>query len=182
MLVNLQGELTMKKLKFVLFCTIIGAVLIALAFRYIASNAQVKAKIYLIDGSIRMIVPCEIKLPNPKVSPKRAMSHLIRYLTSSSSIPSINILPEGVKVNDISFDSDTLVVDFNSEFLAPDHWSGSEIAYLRIQALAHSLTSVFNVKRIRILVDGRIPNSLGGHEEIKEAIEPDPTVVKNVSR
>lgn len=155
---------------------ILAIAILAILAWFIMKTRQVKVTIYFVDIMSERIVPYEVKLPNPKLNPKLAMQCLVDYLVNPVGGSFISTLPSGTKIRDLKFDGNTIVVDFNSDFLNPQHWSGSEIAYLRLQALVHSLASVYGINRAKILVNGKIPGSLGGHEDLSEPIEPDPSV------
>jgi spore germination protein GerM len=73
-------------------------------------------------------------------------------------------------------EGDILVLDVSDEFTQPEFWQGSDVAHLRLQALVHTLTSLPQIRAVQILVNGQIPEALGGHEELSETIEPDPTL------
>lgn len=164
-----------KMTKILIFIPIIAA--LATLAVFIIKIRQVRVAIYFVDISNEKIVPYEVRLPNPKIKPMLAMQHLVNYLVNPAGHSLINTLPPGTEVRSLRFDDGTIVVDFNSNFINPQHWSGSEIAYLRLQALVHSLVSVYGVNRAKILVNGKVPNSLGGHEDLSEPIEPDPSVI-----
>ncbi|MCX7778571.1 MAG: GerMN domain-containing protein, partial [Armatimonadetes bacterium] len=139
-----------KPIKTAILVLVGGIVIISAVLVWYRFKAWVKVTVYFVNTANELIVPYEIKLPNPKTQPKLAMQHLIRYLTITPTESLVSALPVDVKARSFWFENNTLVIDFNSEFLNPQHWTGSEIAYLRLQALAHSLASVYSVKRVKI--------------------------------
>lgn len=161
--------------KFLIF--ILAIAVLAILVWFASKTRQIKVTIYFVDIANEKVVPHEVRLPNPKLNPMLTMQHLVDYLVNPVGGSFISTLPSGTKVRDLKFEGNTIVVDFNSNFLDPQHWSGSEIAYLRLQALVHSLASVYGINRVKILVNGKNPGSLGGHEDLSEPIEPDPSVL-----
>jgi len=107
---------------------------------------------------------------------ERVVLELFERLKSPDSPDLFPAIPAGVKLLSVQRDGDILVLDVSDEFTQPEFWQGSEIAHLRLQALVHTLTSLPQIRAVRILVNGQVPEALGGHEELSEPIEPDPTL------
>ena len=109
-------------------------------------------------------------------SMERVVSELFERLKSPDSPDLSPAIPAGAKLLSVRREGDILVLDVSDEFTQPEFWQGSDVAHLRLQALVHTLTSLPNVRAVRILVNGQVPEALGGHEELSEPVEPDPTL------
>ncbi|MCC6036608.1 MAG: GerMN domain-containing protein [Armatimonadetes bacterium] len=109
-------------------------------------------------------------------SMERVVSEIFERLKSPDSPDLSPAVPAGAKLLSVRREGDILVLDVSDEFTQPEFWQGSDVAHLRLQALVHTLTSLPQIRAVRILVNGQIPEALGGHEELSEPIEPDPTL------
>jgi spore germination protein GerM len=109
-------------------------------------------------------------------SMERVVSEIFERLKSPDSPDLSPAVPAGAKLLSVRREGDILVLDVSNEFTLPEFWQGSDVAHLRLQALVHTLTSLPQIRAVRILVNGQIPEALGGHEELSEPIEPDPTL------
>jgi spore germination protein GerM len=109
-------------------------------------------------------------------SMERVVSEIFERLKSPDSPDLSPAIPAGAKLLSVRREGDILVLDVSDEFTQPEFWQGSDVAHLRLQALIHTLTSLPQIRAVRILVNGQIPEALGGHEELSEPIEPDPTL------
>jgi spore germination protein GerM len=109
-------------------------------------------------------------------SMERVVSEIFERLKSLDSPDLSPAVPAGAKLLSVRREGDILVLDVSNEFTLPEFWQGSDVAHLRLQALVHTLTSLPQIRAVRILVNGQIPEALGGHEELSEPIEPDPTL------
>jgi len=109
-------------------------------------------------------------------SMERVVSEIFERLKSPESPDLSPAIPAGAKLLSVRRDGDILVLDVSNEFTQPEFWQGSDVAHLRLQALVHTLTSLPQIRAVRILVNGQVPEALGGHEELSEPVEPDPTL------
>lgn len=141
------------------------------------SVRQVRAPIYFVDLSQRIIVSHPALVPDPSVNLQVAVQTVIERMMTPPSPSLTSVVPEGVKVLEASMKDDVLTVNFSQGFTDAQHWAGSEVAYLRLQALVHSLTTLTGARRLRILVNGSTPEPLGGHEDVSEPVEPDASVI-----
>jgi len=109
-------------------------------------------------------------------SMERVVSELFERLKSPGSPDLYPAVPAGTKLLSVRQEGGILVLDVSDEFTRPEFWQGSNVAHLRLQSLVHTLTSLPNVRAVRILVNGQVPEALSGHEELSEPVEPDPTL------
>lgn len=141
------------------------------------SVQQVRAPIYYVDLSQRIIVSHPALVPDPLIDLRAAIQTVIERMMSPPTPSLTSAVPEGVNVLEANIEGDVLTVNFSQGFTNAQHWAGSEVAYLRLQAIVHSLTTLSGAKRLRILVNGSTPEPLGGHEDVSEPVEPDASVI-----
>ncbi|GBC97783.1 hypothetical protein HRbin17_00274 [bacterium HR17] len=106
---------------------------------------------------------------------ERAVTELVQRLQAPEESGADPALPPDARLRQVRRDGDMLVLDFDDKLTTPSFWAGSEVAHLRLQALVHTLTSLPGIRRVRVTVNGRTPD-LGGHEDLSEPLEPDPTL------
>ncbi len=109
-------------------------------------------------------------------SEERVAEELLERLKTPESPNLSPALPSGTGVLLVRREGNLLVVDLSKEFTQPQFWQGSDVAHLRLQAIVQTLCSLPNVRAVRFLVNGQTPEALGGHEEVSEPVEPDPSL------
>lgn len=110
------------------------------------------------------------------LSKQQVVTEIVVRLQSPNT-PSLEpALPPNARLRAVRWEGTTVVLDFDGGLTDPSFWQGSEVAHLRLQALVHSLTSLPQVRRVRLTVNGQPVETLGGHEEISEPLEPDPNL------
>ncbi|MFA4016293.1 MAG: hypothetical protein RUDDFDWM_001396 [Candidatus Fervidibacterota bacterium] len=164
-----------KMRKLLLLIILISLIAVAIVINFVVFA---NVNLYFIDIPNGTIFPQTVKLFNPKISLRLSTQHAIRYLNSPYGKSKVNVLPKNTKLKGIRVNNSTVIADFDEEFLNAEHWSGSDIAYLRLQALAYSLTSICGAKRLKILVNGKTPPPLGGHEDVSKPIELDQSLLR----
>lgn len=110
------------------------------------------------------------------LSKQQVVTEIVARLQSPDTPGLEPALPPNARLRSVRWEGTTVVLDFDRGLTDHSFWQGSEVAHLRLQALVHSLTSLPQVRRVRLLVDGQTIETLGGHEEISEPLEPDPTL------
>jgi spore germination protein GerM len=109
-------------------------------------------------------------------SEERVVEELLERLKHPETPDLSPALPPKTKLLSVQREGDILILNLSREFTQPDFWQGSDVAHLRLQAIVYTLTSLPNTRAVKILVNGQIPEALGGHEELSEPIEPDPSL------
>jgi hypothetical protein len=124
---------------------------------------------YDAPGNVR---PQGARIPLPSARQERAQE-LLRalvevYLNKDSSHP----LPSGSEVREVYLvDPGFAVIDVNSAF-ADGHRSGVLVEELTVASLVQTLASnIPGINRVRILVDGKIRDSLAGHADLSMAYD-----------
>lgn len=86
-------------------------------------------------------------------------------------------IPPGVEVKSIKIEDGLATVDFSGE-LKKNHWGGSSGEMLTVYSIVNTLTQFSTVKRVQILVDGKIMDTLAGHLDTRKPLERDSGMVK----
>ena len=63
------------------------------------------------------------------------------------------VIPEGTKVNNMSVDGDTLIIDFSKEFIE-NHEEGKEAEQITIESIVKTFTELTEIDSIKILING----------------------------
>lgn len=82
-------------------------------------------------------------------------------------------IPEDVKVLGVTVDKNGLaVVDFSRELLT-SHWGGSLGEIMTVYSVVNTLALLPDIEQVKFLVEGKEIETLTGHLDISEPIEPD---------
>jgi len=109
-------------------------------------------------------------------SEERLIEELLERLKRPETPDLSPALPPGTRLLSVQRKGDVLVLNLSGEFAQPDFWQGSDVAHLRLQAIVYTLTSLPNTRAVQFLVNSQVPDALGGHEELSEPVEPDPSL------
>ncbi len=72
----------------------------------------------------------------------------------------------------------TAVTDFSKE-ISEKHPGGALTEYLTVMAVVHSLTAnIPDIKRVKILIDGKEADTLAGHIDLSRTFSPDMALVR----
>ena len=105
---------------------------------------------------------------------------LISGLMPNETDSAVNIFPEGITEEDllsISVSGDTAYVDFSIKISTLCDY-GAESEKMLIYSLVNTLTELKSIKKVQILVDGRIFKTLCGHLSIQEPLLPNPGIIQ----
>ncbi len=86
-------------------------------------------------------------------------------------------IPSGTKILGASIKKDIAYVNFSNE-LRKNHPGGSLGEILTIYSIVNTLTELPYIKRVQILIDGAIIETLAGHMDISEPLEKDLSILK----
>jgi spore germination protein GerM len=168
--------------KFIVLLILLG-VFLGLVF-YIRAEKAIRerkiwqeAELYLADFSSPkgpFLVPVKIKVEkdNTLYSVIELLINPPPYLKGVSSP-----LPKGTRLLSAEVKGDTAYLNFSKE-LKENFSGGSTNEMLVVYGIVNTACSINGIKRVQILVDGKVIESLGGHLEIMEPLEPDKEIVK----
>lgn len=86
-------------------------------------------------------------------------------------------IPSGTKILGISIKKDIAYVNFSNE-LKKNHPGGSLGEILTIYSIVNTITELSYVKKVQILIDSAVIESLVGHMDISEPLERDLNISK----
>jgi spore germination protein GerM len=90
---------------------------------------------------------------------------VIRALIAGPSGPGASTIPEGTRLLDVFYDSDTFTVylDFSGDLVA-SHPGGSAAEYFTVSAIVRTISENFaEVQAVQVLIEGSQVGSIGGH-------------------
>ncbi|MBQ8682703.1 MAG: GerMN domain-containing protein [Selenomonadales bacterium] len=90
-------------------------------------------------------------------------------LTEPSSSENWSTIPEGTKVRSIHFANGIARIDFSPEIVR-NFRGGSAGELLLVGSIVNTLTEIRGVEKVRIMVNGRPIESIGGHVDLSEPI------------
>jgi germination protein M len=108
---------------------------------------------------------------------KRIVQELIKGPMEDGLEPT---MPEGLSEKDVlnaKVSGDTAVINFSSN-LKTKHKGGSAGETLTVYSIVNSITELPNIKRVQILIDGKVQDTLAGHMALDEPIMRNPNLIK----
>jgi hypothetical protein len=150
---------------FVFFVTLFDSIYPPIAKKGISHERKEKqeAALYFSDLNERFLVPEKRYIPKGKDLNDQA-KEVVRALIAGSKTGLVNTFPEGTKLQDVRVEKDgTARVSFGKN-LVELHPGGSTGELATIYSLTNTLISnIPNVKRVRILIDGKKVTTIKGH-------------------
>jgi germination protein M len=126
----------------------------------------------VVEGKQRMVaMPRE--LPSGLGVARTALEELLRgEVPRGCERP----LPPGTEVRGISIEGGVATLDFSEE-LREGFRGGSDNEQVTVYSIVNTLTSLPTIERVRILVEGRSINTLGGHHDLSGPLAFDDELV-----
>ncbi len=87
------------------------------------------------------------------------------------------VIPPGARPLWVQVDQGVATASFSRE-LAERHWGGTAGELMTVYGIVHTLAEVPGVRRVRILIEGKPVETLAGHVDLTEPLEPDPSLVQ----
>jgi len=183
-----KGKRKKKSTRIIYFSIILGGIFALLVFFFVLlfntlfppvdmDSLKKKEKqiaiIYFSDPQERFLMPEKryvIKEDDPALQAKE----IVKALLAGSKEGLVNTFPAGVTVKDVKLDDGgTAYVDFNKN-LVQLHPGGSTAEMASIYSLTNSLTAnISEIKKVKILLEGKELPSIKGHISTKNAFRPD---------
>jgi hypothetical protein len=135
------------------------------------------AIIYFSDPQERFLMP-EKRYVIKEEDPALQAKEIVKALLEGSKERLVNTFPAGVTIRDVKMDDGgTAFVNFNKN-LTKLHPGGSTAEMASIYSLTNSITeNVPDVKKVKILMEGKELLSIKGHISTKNAFRPDPELI-----
>lgn len=101
----------------------------------------------------------------------------ITILLQGPSLPNLfAVMPKDVQFLDYNLHEDILFLNF-SHHIVTNHPGGSAGEILTVYAIVNTFVGVQGIKRVQILVEGRMIPTLAGHLDLTEPLEKDYTLL-----
>lgn len=130
------------------------------------------------DGDSFALEPKIVESQEQGPEPDVALDCLLKE--GQKLVESVELIPQGTtRLKPIEIDKETATINLSQKFI--DNFSGgAEQESLTLNSIAHTLAACKESKidKVRILVDGKSVESLGGHLDLNEPIEPLADVLK----
>jgi hypothetical protein len=187
-----KGKKRKKSTRILYFSIILGGIFALLVFFFVIlfdalfppvdmDSLKKKEKqiaiIYFSDPQERFLMP-EKRYVIKEEDPALQAKEIVKALLEGSKEGLVNTFPAGVTVRDVKLDDGgTAFVNFNKN-LAKLHPGGSTAEMASIYSLTNSITeNVPDVKKVKILMEGKELLSIKGHISTKNAFRPDPELI-----
>jgi hypothetical protein len=156
------------------FVVLFNAVFPPIAMDSLKKKEKHLVVIYFSDQQERFLVPEKryVYIENDSASQVREIT---KALVDGSKTKLVNTFPTGVGVKDVRVDDEGIAsINFNKNLIKL-HPGGSTAEMATIYSLTNSVTeNVPNVKKVKILVDGKELPSIKGHISTRNAFVPNP--------
>ena len=138
-------------------------------------------QLFFSDSNERFLVPEKRFIPRPKTLNGQA-EELVRALMEGSRMNLVRTLPEGMQLQSVTVDKNgTAHVSFNRK-LIDDHPGGTASEMATLYSMANTLAlNLQEIKRVKLLIDGREFTTIKGHVDTREPILPDRDLIKKGS-
>ena len=125
--------------------------------------------VYYPDQSGMSLIPVkrEIKFSDDKQKYIETVNLLLENPTEEDLT---KIFPKGAKINSVTLDKDTAIVDLDSS-ITKNFVGGSTGEEFLINSVVDTLTDFDEVKQVRFLIDGKEVETLAGHMDLSEPIK-----------
>jgi len=146
-----------------------------------AKKEKLKVELYFSDSNERFLTPEVRFIPKAKSQPGQ-VTELVNALIEGPKTGLVRTIPEKARLINARVDgSGTAVVNFDSAFIE-QHPGGSASEVATIYSLTNSITrNMPEVKRVKILVDGKEMETLKGHIDARFPFVPNMEIVTKSS-
>lgn len=161
-----------KKLMFILIIVIIGTTLLIMFFlnkknkvtnsenEYmpeeeisLSQERETMLTLYFKNKSTNTLEP-EVRLIDVKSLVDDPYKTILNLLIEGPKNENLEtVIPSGTKINNVSLNGDTLIIDFSSEFIN-NHPGGKDLEEQTINSIVNTMTELAEINSIKILIDG----------------------------
>lgn len=135
------------------------------------------ALIYVVDVRRHCLVQKTVQIPEGTVEDRiRAIVKALSRAPANTDLA--RCVPPEASLRRVTVAEGTATLDFDQAFAKRSFWAGSDTEILRLYGLVNAVTHVEGVERVRLLVEGKPVESLGGHVETSGPLTRDDTLLK----
>lgn len=142
-----------------------------------ASSIQpqlISITLYFSDEQAEYLIPETRHIEKSENIAKAALEELIKGPKESSLHATV---PSETRVLGVDIEKDTAYANFSKE-LVDKHWGGSTGELMTITSIVNTLTEFENIKKVQILVEGKVVETIAGHLDVSRPLTRDETVIK----
>ncbi len=143
----------------------------------VAAEKPVMVTLYFADSQAEKLLPeeREVLVENGKSLAEVVVSELIKGPKKEGLTKTI---PESAKLLSLNVVDGVANVNFSKE-IQTKHWGGSAGETMTIYSVTNSLAKLDGIKKVQFLVEGKKVESLLGHMDISEPVEPSMDLVES---
>lgn len=113
------------------------------------------------------------------VTTEKLGSAIVRALITGPQTQGLyKTLPAETRLLSLKIKDSVAYVDFSQEIISK-HWGGSAGETMTIDSIVNSLTELKEIKKVQILVEGKVQESLLGHWDTSSPIARDEAIIKH---
>lgn len=142
-----------------------------------ASSIQpqlISITLYFSDDQAEYLIPETRHVEKSDSIAKTALEELIKGPKESDLHATV---PPETSVLGVDIEKDTAYANFSKE-LVDKHWGGSTGELMTITSIVNTLTEFENIKKVQILVEGKVVETIAGHLDVSRPLTRDETVIK----
>lgn len=168
----------MKKYLVIIFLLIFCIILL----NYFGLKEKREITIYLYDSKTLKLVPLKKEIKITKWQELIRKEDIIKeaiftLLRTSKENNLLSPIPKGTRLLNLSIKNNIAYVSFSKE-LKNNHPGGSIGEILTVYSIVNTITEFPDIKKVQILIDGAILETLVGHLDISEPLERDLSLIK----
>ncbi|MDS1029118.1 GerMN domain-containing protein [Bacillota bacterium LX-D] len=119
--------------------------------------------------------PVKRSVPKNEATPLRALEELFKGPDKDQNIEAI--APQGTKLLSFKITNGIATVNLNRAFMENMN-AGSNMEELILASIVNTLTEFTDIKKVQILIEGQVVDSIGGHVETSLPLERNEEVIK----
>lgn len=140
----------------------------------VPTEEMVEVNLYFSDSQAMYLVPEKREIPQAPSLARQAVIELIKGPEDPELYPTI---PQGTQVNEVYIADDIAYIDLSEEIFK-NHSGGSTGELMTVYSIVNTLTEIFPIKGVQILVGGNEMESLAGHIDISMPLLRDEDWIK----
>ena len=142
-----------------------------------AKKEKWRVTLYFSDANERFLLP-ETRLISKEQDSVGQVRELVKALLEGSKTNLVNTFPQKTVVQDVKIeDGKRAVVSFSKAFIEY-HPKGSTSEMATIYSLTNTVTANMpSIKEVRLLVDGKAIESIGGHIDTRNPLTPNKELI-----
>ncbi|MGB9856950.1 MAG: GerMN domain-containing protein [Dictyoglomaceae bacterium] len=149
---------------------------------FVGLKEKIETKIYFYDPKTLRLVPEERNFEFSKWQSLFRREYIAREVLLSliegpKDLKLRSPIPLGTKILGVSVKNNIAYVNFSDE-LKRNHPGGSLGEMLTVYSIVNTLTELSWIKKVQILINGAIVESLAGHIDLSEPLERDLSLTK----